>query len=163
MALNFDMLPTTGGFNLPEAGWHTATIAKCELGKTKDGRKKLELDYNLSSGTQVRFDNIVTKNADGTDMNFGQFKLRELLIAVNTIPQGDFELDIIPMLIKGKSLDIKVKHKEVNGKTYCEIDGAGYAPLGRETQAAQPMTAPATATATAPLDFQPTFDINSQF
>lgn len=164
MALNFDMLPTTGGFQLPEEGWHLATIAECKLGKTNDGRDKLELTYNLSSGSQVRFDNIVTKTADGQDLNFGLFKLRELLIATNTIPQGNFELNIVPMLINGKQLEIKVKHKEVNGKTYCEIDGAGY-------RAPQPMTAPmatgvvqaAPAGNNTPLDFTPTFDINSQF
>ena len=158
MALNFDMLPTTGGFQLPAEGWHLATIAECKLGKTNDGREKLELTYNLSSGSQVRFDNIVTKTADGQDLNFGLFKLRELLIATNTIPQGNFELNIVPMLINGKQLEIKVKHKEVNGKTYCEIDGAGY-------RAPQPMTAPVQpqAAGQAPLDFTPTFDINSQF
>ena len=126
MALNFDMLPTTGGFSLPHEGWHKATIAECKLGRTNDGREKLELTYNLSSGTQVRFDNIVIKTADGKDLNFGLFKLRELLIAVNVIPQGNFELSVLPMLIQGKSLDLKIKHKEVNGKTYCEVDGAGF-------------------------------------
>lgn len=158
MALNFDMLPTTGGFQLPEEGWHLATIAECKLGKTNDGRDKLELTYNLSSGSQVRFDNIVTKTADGQDLNFGLFKLRELLIATNTIPQGNFELNIVPMLINGKQLEIKVKHKEVNGKTYCEIDGAGY-------RTPQPVQAPAQPqiSGQAPLDFTPTFDINSQF
>lgn len=156
MALNFDTLPTTGGFEIPAEGWHLATIAECKLGKSKDGRDKLELTYNLSSGSQVRFDNIVTKTADGQDLNFGLFKLRQLLIACNTIPQGDFDLNIVPMLIQNKTLEIKVKHKEVNGKTYCEIDGAGY--RVPETQ-----TNPAPAAQNNPLDFTPSFDINSQF
>lgn len=160
MALNFDMLPTTGGFTLPEEGWHKATIAECKLGRTNDGREKLELTYNLASGSQVRFDNIVTVTADGQPMNYGQFKLRELLVAVNVIPQGNFELNIVPMLVNGKALDLKVKHKEVNGKTYCEVDGANFKPVGTMTTTS---IQPAPAADVAPIDFNTTFDVNSQF
>ena len=164
MALNFDTLPTTGGFSLPHEGWHKATIAECKLGRTNDGREKLELTYNLSSGSQVRFDNIVIKTADGKDLNFGLFKLRELLIAVNVIPQGNFELGILPMLIQGKSLDLKIKHKEVNGKTYCEVDGAGFKPYNSETASAPaPAAQPSLANQSTVLDFTPAFDIESQF
>lgn len=161
--LNFDQLPTTGGFTLPDAGWHKATITEAKMGRTQDGREKLELEYKLDSGALIKFDSIVIKTNDGKDLNFGLYKVRNLLVAVNVIPQGNFELSMLPMLIKGKKLDVKIKHEEYTKRdgstgTSAKIDGAEFAPLGSNTSF--PTQAEA---ATPDFDVAPVFSAEDQF
>ena len=116
--LNFDKLPDkaeSSGVQI-EPGVHKLTIDTAEKILTTNQHRALQLSYKIDdTNAKINYDNciIYLKKGDGfTDCSYGQAKLKKILSAINVIPQGDFTIDILPDLIKGKSFKANLVKKE---------------------------------------------------
>lgn len=125
--LNFDSLPTKDDlYPTNEPGIYNLRIIKAEKNYAKStGSLMLQCDYEtvgLKPNFQLRYDNYVIATADGTPVNFGQVKLKALLEAINVIPQGDFDIQILPPLIKGKVFSAKLDYDKSDSR-YLRVVG----------------------------------------
>jgi hypothetical protein len=131
--LNFDRLPKEEDlYPSNEPGIYTLRIIKAEkqLAKTS-GSLMLQCDYEtvgLPTNFKINYDNYVIEDAQGNPVNFGLVKLRKLLEAINVIPQGEFDIAILPPLIIGKVFRAKLDRDRTNPK-YLRVVGTEIYPI----------------------------------
>lgn len=113
MAINFDALSNSKGYNIPEPGTYLATIESAEMKQGKDVSKPMYLNvkYKLTNkdGKSVGtiFD-ILTES----EHQLMQYKLKRFLLAIGISFEGEFELKDISKLCVGKQLIVDVKKEE---------------------------------------------------
>lgn len=71
---------------------------------TSKGNKSIQFSYVVNGNEKfiIKYDNCVVIMKDGSDCSFGQYKLRKIMEATNTIPKGEFTFKTLPPLLKGK-------------------------------------------------------------
>ena len=79
-------------------------INDCNTITTTKGNKALQFSYIVNGNEKfiIRYDNCVVLFKDGSDCQFGQYRLRKIMEATNTIPKGEFTFKTLPPLLKGK-------------------------------------------------------------
>ena len=113
MAINFDALSNSKGYNIPEPGTYLATIESAEMKQGKDVSKPMYLNvkYKLTNkdGKSVGtiFD-ILTES----EHQLMQYKLKRFLLAIGISFEGEFELKDISKLCVGKQLIVDVKKED---------------------------------------------------
>lgn len=97
--LNFNQLPDPETINQNfEPGEYKLTIYDAKVVQYQSGSYGLQLTHKINdTNFELRFDNYPVETS------YGQSKLKKLLKAINVIPEGDFDISILPPLIKGKS------------------------------------------------------------
>ncbi len=97
--LNFNQLPDPETINQNfEPGEYKLTIYDAKVIQYQSGSYGLQLTHKINdTNFELRFDNYPVETP------YGQSKLKKLLKAINVIPEGDFDISILPPLIKGKS------------------------------------------------------------
>lgn len=97
--LNFNQLPDPETINQNfEPGEYKLTIYDAKVVQYQSGSYGLQLTHKINdTNFELRFDNYPVETP------YGQSKLKKLLKAINVIPEGDFDISILPPLIKGKS------------------------------------------------------------
>lgn len=99
--LNFNTLPDNTSTIKP--GKNKCTIVESSKVIASTGSLMLAIKLSINDSEYNVYDNCIIAKQDGSGVNFGQAKLKNILKAINVIPVGDFTLDILPPLITGKS------------------------------------------------------------
>jgi len=107
--LSFDKLPDNALSVKP--GPHKLTIIKAEKIIAKTGSEMLQLTYQVDdSNFKVNFDNCVITDKEGNPNSFGQAKLKKILTATGTRPQGEFTIKSIAAMLMGKSFQADLEY-----------------------------------------------------
>jgi|AntRauTorcE11897_2_1112592.scaffolds.fasta_scaffold01554_11 hypothetical protein len=131
--MNFNKLPKEAPSSNIEPGLNNLTITEARVEVSKKKGSKMLVVTNMVNGNE-KFtidDYYAVYDKDGNDISFGQYKLGRLLEVTNTIPEGNFELNILPLMLKGKQYIANLINEEYNGKDYLKVGKPDdYAPLG---------------------------------
>lgn len=107
--LSFDKLPDNALSVKP--GPHKLTIVKAEKIIAKTGSEMLQLTYQVDDGSfRINFDNCVITDKEGNPNSFGQAKLKKILTATGTKPQGEFTIKSVAMMLIGKSFQADLEY-----------------------------------------------------
>lgn len=123
--LNFQQMPKEASdpANKVAPGRHRLRI-KASVVELTSANKKALIVTNVVAGRErpeIK-DWFVCFNANGEPEHFGQYKLGQLLEATNTIPQGEFSLEVLPTLLDGKEYyGVLVEEKGSDDKMYLKI------------------------------------------
>lgn len=122
MALNFNDLPDSVKPKV-SPGIHPLRIK--EVTKTtseNSGSHMLVLKLEvMDSDDAVITDYCALYNDAKEPIQFGQVKLKRLMTATDTIPEGDFSMKLIAQLLEGKTFKAELVEEEYNNKTQIKV------------------------------------------
>ena len=134
--MNFNDLPETNASNV-EPGQHTFTIKKATKETTNNGKPMIVLELSVPESENFKtYDRFVLFNQEWKKEPFGQYKLKNLLKAVQWTPKKDFTMDILCEVLPGMKFKANLEEEEgTNGKTYLNIkDPESYEPVNKSDQ-----------------------------
>ena len=122
-SFNFQKLPEKAPSNNLEAGYTNLTIKDVEVKVAESsGNTMLVVKNNADGHSNLDLlDHYSMETPKGEPVMYGEYKLRKLMIATNTIPDGDFTLPIIARMLKGKRYRAELVEQESGEKTYINI------------------------------------------
>ena len=119
---NFQSLPKDMDSNLVKPGMNHMIIKSAKKEVATTGSMMLVVENIVSGHDKVKItDRYVLFDAEGEPVNFGQYKLRKLLEATDTIPEGDFTIEVVARMLVNKQYRAELIEEEYNGKVYLNV------------------------------------------
>lgn len=120
---NFKELPKeVSGDGFAKPGIHEVKIKSITEQISSTGSRMLVVINNIKGHEKLDItDRYTYEDAIGNKISFGEFKLRRLMEATNTIPEGNFTIPVLIRMLTGKSYIAEIIEEEYNGKTYLNI------------------------------------------
>jgi hypothetical protein len=119
---NFQSLPKEMDSNLVKPGMNRLIIKAAKKEVATTGSMMLVVDNIVKGHDKVKItDRYVLFDSEGEPVTFGQYKLRRLLEATDTIPEGDFTIEVIARMLANKEYMAELIEEEYNGKIYLNV------------------------------------------
>lgn len=135
MAINFDSLPKSNPFALPEPDVYKAKIVEASMKQGKDASKPpyLNLKYQLTNHAGKNCGALFDIMAE-SDSSVVQYKIGRFVQACGIPLQGSMELADIAKLVMNKEIVIDVNHDKKSDQPRAQVDiftREGYYPIGQ--------------------------------
>ncbi len=121
---NFQTLPKESDSNLVKAGRNHMIIKTATKQISSKNSVMLVIENTVKGHEKITVtDRYTLFDVKGEPVVFGQYKLRKLLEATDTIPEGDFTIEVIARMLIGKEYTAELVEEEYNEKTYLNVGG----------------------------------------
>lgn len=121
--INFDALPTTSPYGIPEPGFYKGKIIKAEMKPAfnKADPDELNITYELTKRNGEKETNKLFDKLKDSDKPAQLFKIGRFCRAIDLKLTGNVELKDLAKLIVGKELIVDVEHSEYQGKKRAQV------------------------------------------